>query len=110
MRPNLKILVLVSCVALGNSTSYFADDVRRPRPVEWDDLVFGGQFKDLFEPVPLRGTPTRNTWGGDNVLPRDVLNGIEDSDWSYWGGNAVSGKDGNYHLYVCSERVKPATT
>ena len=60
-----------------------------------------GQFIDRFEPVPLRGKLTRDTWGGDNVLPRDVSNGIEDSKWSYWGGNAVLGEDGKHHLYVC---------
>ncbi|WP_345319632.1 glycoside hydrolase family protein [Novipirellula rosea] len=29
------------------------------------------------------------------------MNGIEDPKWSYWGGNAVVGEDGKYHLYVC---------
>ena len=78
-----------------------ADDVVRPRPSEWDHLVYGGQFKDRFEPTPLRGELTRDTWGGDNVLPRDVLNGIEAPNWSYWGGNAVLGDHGKYHLFVC---------
>ncbi|PAY16810.1 hypothetical protein CKO51_24545 [Rhodopirellula sp. SM50] len=78
-----------------------ADDVKRTRPAEWNNLVFGGQFKDCFQPVPLRGKLTHDAWGGENVLPRDVLNGIEDPEWSYWGGNAVRGEDGKYHLYVC---------
>lgn len=59
------------------------------RPAEWDNLVFGGQFKDRFEPVPLRGNLTRDTWGGDNVRLRDVLNGIDDQKWSYRGGSVA---------------------
>jgi hypothetical protein len=101
LQRHLKTFLLVSCATMGASAQLCADDVNRPRPAEWDNLVFGGQFKDRFEPAPLRGKLTRNAWGGDNVLPRDVLNGIEHPKWSYWGGNAVLGEDGKYHLYVC---------
>ena len=78
-----------------------AEAVEREKPAEWKSLVPGGQFKDLFEPMPIMAPLTSDTWGGDNVLPRDVTNGIEDPHWSYWGGNAVRGEDGKYHLYVC---------
>ena len=27
-------------------------------------------------------------------------NGIEDSEWSYWGGRPVEDKDGKYHMIV----------
>lgn len=40
-------------------------------------------------------------WGGANVLPRYVNNGIEDAERSYWGGNILQGPDGSYHLFVC---------
>ena len=101
MQAEFKTLIMATCVALVTSTTLIGDDVVRPRPAEWDDLVLGGQFKDRFQLVPLRGKPTRDAWGGDNVLPRDVLNGIEAPEWSYWGGNAALGKDGKYHLFVC---------
>lgn len=78
-----------------------AQSVERKRPAEWEGLVHGGQFIDRLLPMPIRGELTSETWGSENVLPRDVTNGIEDSEWSYWGGNAVLGEDRKYHLYVC---------
>ncbi len=74
------------------------------RPAEWKGLVFGGRFMDRFEPMPLLGPRTDETWGVDVVKPRDVLNGIEEAEWSYWGGNILKDKDGTYHLLVCRWR------
>lgn len=74
------------------------------RPAEWSNLVFGGRFMDRFLPIPVVGELTDDTWGADNVVPRYIDNGIEDSEWSYWGGNVLKGKDGNYHLFVCRWR------
>lgn len=59
---------------------------------------------DRFEPMPLLGPRTADTWGVDAVKPRDVLNGIEDPEWSYWGGNILQAEDGIYHLFVCRWR------
>ncbi|MCK5775879.1 MAG: glycoside hydrolase family protein, partial [Bacteroidales bacterium] len=56
---------------------------------------------DRFLPMPNLGGMTSNTWGADNVIPRDINNGIEDPKWSYWGGNARLHDDGKYHLFVC---------
>jgi len=64
-------------------------------------LVQGGAFIDLFQPVPLVGKLRSDVWGDDNVIPRDVLNGIEDDEYSYWGGNIVIGEDGKNHMFVC---------
>ena len=55
------------------------------RPAEWKNSAFGGHFMDLFEPMPLLGPRTADTWGVDDVKPRDLLNGIGDPQWSYWG-------------------------
>ena len=74
------------------------------RPAEWKGLVFGGRFMDRFEPIPLLGPRTGDTWGVDSVKPRDVLNGIEEAEWSYWGGNILNGEDRTYHLFVCRWR------
>lgn len=74
-------------------------DVKRPEA--WKNLGEGGRFMDRFEPMPLLGERTSDTWGVDAVKPRDVLNGIEDPKWSYWGGNILRSPDGAYHLFVC---------
>ncbi len=65
-------------------------------------IIYGGQFKDLFLPIPLdHALIDKHIWGSENVLPRDIKNGIEDSLWSYWGGNPIRGTDDNYHIAIC---------
>lgn len=72
----------------------------RQHPSNWDNLVYGGRFMDRFLPMPqLEGAPA--SWGTKGVMDRDTNNGIEDSKWSYWGGNVRLLKDGKYHLFVC---------
>jgi len=66
--------------------------------------VYGGQFMDRLLPIRIQGRLTGDTWGADRVKPRDLDNGIEDRDWSYWGGNAILAADGKYHLYVARWR------
>ena len=73
----------------------------RERPPEWKQLISGGKFIDRFLPIPVIGALRNDVWGGQNVLPRYVDNGIEDEVNSYWGGNAVKTDDGTYHLFVC---------
>ncbi|WP_282134004.1 hypothetical protein [Seonamhaeicola maritimus] len=63
-------------------------------------MVKGASFSDLILPMPIHKQLTSNTWGADGVLPRDVDNGIEDPEWSYWGGRPVKDKDGKYHMNV----------
>ena len=86
-------LTFVSFVAM-------AQVVERPRPAGWENLVPGGRFMDRFEASAVIGNGwTTNCWGGDNVKPRDVRNGIEDGEYSYWGGNITKiGRE--YHLFV----------
>jgi len=81
-----------------------AQTVARERPDEWNNLVYGGRFMDRFLAMRVQGELTGETWGADNVKPRYIDNGIEDNEWSYWGGNAILGDDGKYHLYVCRWR------
>lgn len=75
--------------------------VERQKPAEWNDLVPGARFMDLFLPMPDLGGVSAAAWGAANVIPRDTNNGIEAPNWSYWGGNTLLGKDGKYHLFVC---------
>lgn len=64
-------------------------------------LVDGAAFQDRFLPVPVQDQMRADVWGADGVLPRDVTNGIEDDQYSYWGGNIVHGADGKEHLFCC---------
>lgn len=82
------------------SISSTAQITERPRPESWKQLVKGAAFKDRFLPMP-KGKLSSATWGGANVLPRYIDNGIEDRERSYWGGNILQGPDGLYHLFVC---------
>ena len=97
----LSLILLTSCLFTLDAN---AQTVARSRPAEWNKLVYGGRFMDLFLAMPVQGELTSETWGADNVKPRYIDNGIEDREWSYWGGNAVLGPDGKYHLYVCRWR------
>lgn len=83
------------------STLVLAQITERERPPEWQNLVYGGRFMDRFLPMPVQGTLSSDTWGAAAVKPRYIENGLEDNEWSYWGGNALLGEDGKYHLYVC---------
>lgn len=94
---NSILIALVATVAL---QSAFAQVVERPRPAGWERLVPGGRFMDRFEAASVIGNGwTTNCWGGENVKPRDIRNGIEEPEYSYWGGNITKiGRD--YHLFV----------
>lgn len=63
-------------------------------------MVPGASFSDLILPMPISHKLTSKTWGTDAVLPRNINNGIEDPEWSYWGGRPVKDKDGKYHMNV----------
>lgn len=94
-----KLLYVVSACWLSSSL-VFSQITERPRPKEWDRLVEGARFIDRFLPMP-EGRLSDQVWGGDNVRPRYIDNGIEDAERSYWGGNIIQGDDGLYHLFVC---------
>ena len=51
-------------------------------------LVRGAAFIDRFLPVPLQGELRSDVWGAEQVIPRDVNNGIEDDEYSYWGATS----------------------
>lgn len=64
-------------------------------------LIKGGSFIDLFLPVPYVKEVKTDLWGAPNVIPRDESNGLENSEYSYWGGNIITGDDGKEHMFVC---------
>ena len=88
----MRARVMVAVVSVVVSLAAVAQVVERPRPAGWENLVPGGRFMDRFEPSAVIGNGwTTNCWGGDNVKPRDIRNGIEDAEYSYWGGNITKG-------------------
>lgn len=99
-KPTLAAIAVCAC-----ASAAFAQIVERERPAGWDRLVPGGRFMDRFEKPEVIGNGwTDNCWGGDNVKPRDIRNGIEEKEYSYWGGNITKVKGANgrdeYHLFV----------
>ena len=75
--------------------------VERDRPAQWNQRVRGGQFMDRILPAPIYDKLETDTWGANTARPRDVHNGIEHPNWSYWGGIPVRGDDGRYHFLGC---------
>lgn len=87
-------------IAMTISVVSISQIVERPRPKEWNQLVDGARFIDRFLPMPA-GKLSSDVWGDEKVIPRYIDNGIEDSVYSYWGGNIIKGEDNKYHLFVC---------
>jgi hypothetical protein len=59
-------------------------------------------FIDYFLPTPSLGILSRDAWGAKTVGPRDPENGLEDpgmTQWNYWDGKIIKGKDGKYHMF-----------
>ena len=53
---------------------------------------------------PIGPLVSNGIWGDKAVLPRDIKNGLEDSDmsdWCYWDGSIVKDDAGKYHMYAC---------
>lgn len=46
----------------------------------------GAAFSDLIRLMPVTSPLRSDVWGADGVLPRDVNNGMESTQWTYWGG------------------------
>ncbi|WP_139956930.1 glycoside hydrolase family protein [Flavicella sediminum] len=101
-KEQLKIVIaLVVFLFIGKIQ---AQDVERSRPEHWEGLVFGGRLMDRFLPMPAMGELSHDTWGAKAVKPRYIQNGIEDTTWSYWGGNILKDANGKYHQYLCRWR------
>ena len=64
------------------------------------DIVPGGAFIDRILPIPVGDGPRAAAWGGKNVQPRVVENGLEDPAWHYWCMSVHPAADGTYHMYV----------
>lgn len=94
-----KSIIMIAVATLSMNTA--AQVTERQRPSEWSELVEGARFMDRF--LPMEGeVMDDHVWGTDSVRPRLIDNGIEDAQWSYWGGNIVQGEDGLWHHFVAA--------
>jgi len=88
-----RVLVLALLAGLGSATGYASE-----RGLPAKSLV------DYFLPMKPQGPlVSAGIWGNDNVLPRDIRNGLEDPDlneWCYWDGRIVEDDEGRYHMYA----------
>jgi hypothetical protein len=76
-------------------------------------------FIDYFQPTPIVGALTTNTWGAPGILPRDPQNGLEDPSlkdlpltatnggadaaakkWYYWDGQIIKSPTGKYYMFA----------
>ena len=74
--------------ASGGSTLFAQGHTERILPDQRKHLAEGTRFIDRFLPMPANRELTDNTWGAEGVVPRDVTNGIGDTEWSITGGVA----------------------
>ena len=103
-RPISRISTFIALPMLCIASVVNAQHGDKPRPEAWNDLVHGGRFMDRILPAPIYKGLETDTWGTDAVKPRDIHNGIEDPEWSYWGGRPILESDGKYHLFVARWR------
>ncbi len=85
----MKRYFIISVLVLVFTIQTQSQITKRERPKEWNNLVEGGRFLDRFLPIPTIGKLSDKTWGSDDVIPRYTDNGIEEKEWSYWGGNIL---------------------
>jgi hypothetical protein len=76
-------------------------------------------FIDYFQPTPVIGSLTTNTWGAHGILPRDTKNGLEDPGLKdlpadttnaqpnatakkryYWDGQIIKSPNGRYYMFA----------
>jgi hypothetical protein len=100
MKNFFKAVLFTGIAVTSCNMNLFSQALERPRPAEWNDLVYGARFLDRFLPMP-KGKLSGDVWGAKGTVPRYVDNGIENETYSYWGGNILKGDDGKYHLFVC---------
>lgn len=60
------------------------------------------ELQDFFLPIESKSLVSDGIWGDTCVLPRDTMNGLEDTKmkhWCYWDGSIVKDDEGIYHMY-----------
>ena len=102
MKPILPLLISVLpliCLADDgygpNGAQHAPSSYRAPA-----ELVPGGAFIDRILAMPVPNGLRSDTWGGPNVKPRNVDNGLEHPTWSYWCMSVHREADGLYHMFA----------
>ena len=96
-RPISMISTGIALQVLCMASAVNAQHGDKPRPEAWNGLVPGGRFMDRILPAPVYKGLETDTWGTDAVRPRDIHNGIEDPEWSYWGGRLTARRTSSCH-------------
>lgn len=112
-RPSLKKLLPLA-VAFATPFALAADDGYGPTSVHHApspyrapaDLAPGAAFIDRILPMPVPAAGLEKSWGGANVNPRIVANGLEDKTWSYWCSCNDTDDKGVTHLFATRWREK----
>jgi len=108
MHPLLSLALVI--ITLLTALCPVAEAANRPAPpnlypgplYQPPGLVWGAAFKDRILPMPIYDAlEEEGIWGADGVIPRDIHNGIEDPQWSYWCISGFQGEDNRYHMYAC---------
>ena len=85
-------------------------------------------FIDYFQPTPVIGSLTTNTWGAPGILPRDPQNGLEDQSlknlpldtnnatadaakkWYYWDGQIIKSPTRRSITCLPAVGIRPTAT
>ena len=94
-------LVMFTCVCWLIAGITFAQPAGAPPASQ--PATASKTFIDYFLPTPPHGPLSTQAWGADNVLPRDIQNGLEDTTmkkYAYWDGQIIKAADGKYHMFA----------
>ena len=97
MNSHSKALVVLTAIAIAPAAHA---QFGKSTYVVPDGMVSGGQFIHRFLPMKPNAPLRSDVWGVDAVKPRDVANGVEDAEFSYWCTSVVRGPEGKYHNFV----------
>lgn len=104
----MKAMFRILIITLLHPLACFADDGYGPNgsqhaPSSYKvpaGIVPGGAFIDRILPIPAPNGLHPGSWGGNNVKPRVVENGLEDPAWSYWCMSVHREGDGLFHMFA----------
>ncbi len=103
MKTTIKVLMFLAVPFAGLADDGYGPVGAQHAPSSYRapaDLAPGGSFIDRILPMPVPNGLRSDAWGGNNVKPRVVENGLEDPAWSYWCMSVHREADGLYHMFA----------
>ncbi|MGL1957766.1 MAG: glycoside hydrolase family protein [Colwellia sp.] len=104
--PTMSLIAALLLSACSNRMPSKITEIKKATeqlPNQVCDNKHSTQMKDYFLPMSV-GSMSSDIWGANNVLPRNIDNGLESQKmqpaWSYWDGKIIKGSKGKYHLYA----------